>query len=93
MPSSHGAFVASLREEVQQLIDEIKSKCFETSDLKEILGYDILNVIPVIDAKATLPALLIAGFLTSFHCIGMCGAINLAVSKSSRKFLPALFFF
>lgn len=35
MPSSHGAFVASLREEVQQLIDEIKSKCFETSDLKD----------------------------------------------------------
>ena len=55
--------------------------------LKKILGYDILNVIPVIDAKATLPALLIAGFLTSFHCIGMCGAINLAVSKSSSKAL------
>ena len=35
MPSSHGAFVASLREEVQQLIDEIKSKCFETSDQKD----------------------------------------------------------
>ena len=35
MPSSHGAFVASLREEVQQLIDEIKSKCFETCDLKD----------------------------------------------------------
>ena len=35
MPNSHGAFVASLREEVQQLIDEIKSKCFETSDLKD----------------------------------------------------------
>ena len=35
MPNSHGAFVASLREEVHQLIDEIKSKCFETSDLKD----------------------------------------------------------
>ena len=35
MPNSHGTFVASLREEVQQLIDEIKSKCFETSDLKD----------------------------------------------------------
>ena len=35
MPNSHGAFVASLREEVQQLIDEIKSKCFETSELKD----------------------------------------------------------
>ena len=35
MPSSHGAFVASLREELQHTIDEIKSKCFETSDLKD----------------------------------------------------------
>ena len=35
MPNTHGSFVSSLREEVQQLIDEIKSKCFETSDLKD----------------------------------------------------------
>ena len=35
MPNTHGAFVASLREEVQQLIDDIKSKCFETNDLKD----------------------------------------------------------
>ena len=35
MPSSHGAFVASLREEVQKIIDEIRSKCFESKDLKD----------------------------------------------------------
>lgn len=35
MPSSHGAFVASLREEVQVLIDDIKSECFESKDLKD----------------------------------------------------------
>ena len=35
MPSSHGAFVASLREEVQQLIDEIRENCFESKDLKD----------------------------------------------------------
>lgn len=35
MPSSHGAFVASLREEVQQIIDEIRSKCFESKNLKK----------------------------------------------------------
>ena len=35
MPSSHGAFVASLREEVQMIIDEIRSKCFESKDLKD----------------------------------------------------------
>lgn len=55
--------------------------------LKKLIGYDILNVIPVIDSKASLPALFIAGFLTSFHCIGMCGAINIAVSKSGRTSL------
>ena len=55
--------------------------------LKSLLGYDILNVIPVIDTKLTFAGLLLAGFLTSFHCIGMCGAINLAVSKNSRKSL------
>ena len=35
MPSSHGAFVASLREEVQNIIEEIRTKCFETNDLKD----------------------------------------------------------
>lgn len=34
MPSSHGAFVASLREEVQKIIDEIRANCFESKDLK-----------------------------------------------------------
>lgn len=53
--------------------------------MKGILGYDILNVIPVIDEGASLPALLLAGFLTSFHCVGMCGTINLAVSKTSAN--------
>ena len=35
MPNTHGAFVVSLREEVQKLIDDIKAKCFETNDLKD----------------------------------------------------------
>ena len=35
MPSSHGAFVASLREEVQNIIEEIRANCFETNDLKD----------------------------------------------------------
>ncbi len=55
--------------------------------LKSLLGYDILNVIPVIDTRLSFAGLLIAGFLTSFHCIGMCGAINLAVSKDWKKSL------
>ena len=35
MPNAHGAFVTSLREEVKQIIDNIKSKCFKTKDLKD----------------------------------------------------------
>jgi len=35
MPRSQGAFVASLREEVQKLVDKLKSSCFEVHDLKE----------------------------------------------------------
>ena len=35
MPNANGAFVASLREEVQKIIDSLKSQCFETNDLKD----------------------------------------------------------
>jgi len=35
MPRANGAFVASLREEVQKLVDSIKSSCFEVHDLKD----------------------------------------------------------
>ena len=35
MPNAHGAFVASLRKEVQTIIDEIREKCFVSKDLKD----------------------------------------------------------
>lgn len=35
MPNAHGAFIASLREEVQQIVEDIKTICFETDNLKE----------------------------------------------------------
>lgn len=35
MPNSKGAFVGALREEVSDIIEEIRSKCFETEDLHE----------------------------------------------------------
>ena len=35
MTSSNGAFVTSLREEVQKIIDDIKTRCFATNDLKD----------------------------------------------------------
>ena len=38
----------------------------------------ILNRIPVISAEMGYPLLFVIGILTSFHCIGMCGGINLS---------------
>lgn len=35
MPNARGAFLASLREEVQKIVEKIKSACFEVHDLKE----------------------------------------------------------
>ena len=35
MQNVHGAFVASLRKEVQTIIDEIRENCFESKDLKD----------------------------------------------------------
>lgn len=52
--------------------------------INRLLGYDILNVIPTIDSSITLGAVFITGVLTSLHCVGMCGAINL-VASTSRK--------
>ncbi|MBR1721955.1 MAG: MmcQ/YjbR family DNA-binding protein [Treponema sp.] len=34
-PRSHGSFVASMREEVQNIIKEIRAACFASADLKE----------------------------------------------------------
>lgn len=53
--------------------------------LRLILGYDILNVIPVIDSGISLAAVFMAGLMTSLHCVGMCGAINLVASTSRRN--------
>lgn len=55
--------------------------------LKRVLGFDILNVIPVIDSALPLFALFVIGFLTSFHCVGMCGALNLSFATSKKKAL------
>lgn len=40
-------------------------------------GFNILNVIPIIDSNITYTMLFLTGFLTSIHCVSMCGAINL----------------
>ncbi|MFA5604233.1 MAG: sulfite exporter TauE/SafE family protein [Bacilli bacterium] len=53
--------------------------------LNKIFGFNIFNVIPVIDSNATYVMLLVTGLLTSVHCISMCGAINLIASNSKTK--------
>lgn len=53
--------------------------------LNKIFGFNIFNMIPVIDSKTTYAMLFATGLLTSIHCISMCGAINLAASSSSTR--------
>ncbi|MGN0385375.1 MAG: sulfite exporter TauE/SafE family protein [Lachnospiraceae bacterium] len=55
--------------------------------VKMILGYDILNVIPQINTTLSLGAIFVIGILTSLHCVGMCGAINLVASTSKKNAL------
>lgn len=43
----------------------------------KIFGFNIFNVIPTIDSNITYTMLFLTGFLTSIHCVSMCGAINL----------------
>lgn len=61
----------------------------------KIFGFNIFNAIPTIDSNMTYGMLFITGFLTSIHCVSMCGAINLmaAFDTSSKKSLkrPVLY--
>lgn len=50
--------------------------------INTVLGYDLFNVIPAIGNSLSLGAIFITGMLTSLHCVGMCGAINLVASTS-----------
>lgn len=47
--------------------------------LQLILGFNLFNFIPSVNSKASLTMLFLVGLLTSVHCIGMCGSINLAI--------------
>lgn len=55
--------------------------------INTLLGYDLFNVIPTIDNSLSLGAIFITGILTSLHCVGMCGAINLVASTSRMNAL------
>lgn len=50
--------------------------------INKYLGYDIVNVIPEITTTLSLGAIFVTGLLTSAHCVGMCGAINLVASSN-----------
>lgn len=51
--------------------------------LNKLFGFNIFNMIPVINSKMTYLALFLTGLFTSIHCVSMCGAINLLASKST----------
>jgi sulfite exporter TauE/SafE/copper chaperone CopZ len=53
--------------------------------LNSIFGFNIFNMIPVIDSRITLVMLFFTGLLTSIHCVSMCGTINLVASKSITR--------
>lgn len=52
---------------------------------KLMFGFDVLTLIPQIDNSVTYPMLFAIGLLTSLHCVGMCGAINLSASSTRRR--------
>ncbi len=43
-----------------------------------VLGFDPVAAVPRIDGSLTYGALFVTGILCSLHCLGMCGALNLA---------------
>lgn len=53
--------------------------------LNMLFGFNIFNMIPVINSKTTYSMLFVTGLLTSVHCISMCGAINLLASSSIKR--------
>lgn len=61
----------------------------------KILGFNIFNMIPTIDSKLTYGMLFITGLLTSFHCISMCGAINMVavINQNTNKRLKSPIFY
>lgn len=53
--------------------------------LRALLGFNIFNLIPTIDSSVTYGMLVATGALTSIHCVGMCGAINLTAASGQER--------
>ena len=61
--------------------------------IDKVFKINIFNIVPKIDSNASYLIIFITGLVTSIHCVGMCGAINLfAVSgKDSKALRPILY--
>lgn len=59
-----------------------------------IFGVNVLNFIPTVDDSLSLLMIFFVGLLTSVHCIGMCGSINLAtvLKGETTNFKRPLFY-
>lgn len=55
--------------------------------VNRLFGFNVFNIIPVIDNNITYAMLFVTGLLTSIHCVSMCGAINLFASASIKRSL------
>lgn len=61
--------------------------------LNRIFGFNIFNMIPVINSNTTYMMFFITGIFTSIHCVSMCGAINLLATTSSTRNLKKPLFY
>ena len=53
--------------------------------LNRLFGFNVFNVIPVVNSNTTYAMLFLIGLMTSIHCVFMCGSINLLASRSDTK--------
>ncbi len=56
---------------------------------------DLISSVPVIDENASLMVLFVIGLMTSFHCVAMCGGINVTQClsfKENSKYSPNLMY-
>lgn len=79
------------RTKIKQILPIFMSILIIYFIIGSIVGFNFINFIPSINKDIPLLMLFVIGLLTSIHCIGMCGSINLAVcvgnsdSKSIKK--------
>ncbi len=53
--------------------------------LNYLVGFNLLNYVPTFNTSFQLSSALIAGLLTSIHCLSMCGSLNLFSSVNSKE--------